>query len=198
MQKHDINDILFYGDEIKPYLINEIICKYMNIYRGDKVVLYKELDRVKSVGKIYEVGDITGRNIIIRDIKTRVALCAVDAEVFEEYFCKPEEIRTWTKWMAMVNEYGELVGYYRTNLKRTQVKIVSDLGNVQAECCCCNDDEFNLFFGIQLSYRRALNKYLLKKENELNSKLKELYSSMRDNDNKIKVLINHQYKEMEQ
>ena len=165
----------------------------MNVFRGDKVVLVKELPQLKEVGSTLEVGDIAGRNIIMRNPQSKVAVCAVDVETFDEYFTKPEEARTWTKWITINSEYG--TAYYRTNLKKVQVEIPSELGNVRAECSLNKGDEFNLYFGIQLAHKRAINKYLLKKEKALNAELAKVYSVFTDNKNQIKTMINNLYPE---
>jgi hypothetical protein len=163
------------------------------IYRGDKVVLVKELPKLKEVGLTYEVGDLTGKSVIIRDVASKVAICAIDFETFDEYFAKPEEVRTWTQWEGVISEIG--VVYYRTNLKKVQVKIPTELGEVRAECSLTKGDEFNLHFGIQLAYKRAISKYLVKKEKALSSELAKVISEFKDNKNKINTMINQLYKE---
>lgn len=165
----------------------------MNIYRGDKVVLVKELPKLKEVGLTYEVGDLTGKSVIIRDVASKVAICAIDFETFDEYFAKPEEVRTWTQWEGVISEIG--VVYYRTNLKKVQVKIPTELGEVRAECSLTKGDEFNLHFGISLAYKRAIRKYLIKKEAVLDKELNKVWSEMKDNRNQIKTMINNLYKE---
>lgn len=165
----------------------------MNMFKGDKVVLTRELPKLKEVGEIFEIGDFAGNNVIIREAKSKIAVCAVDIETFNEYFVKPEEVRTWTQWNAVMSGNG--IVYYRTNLKKVQVKIPTELGEVRAECSLTKGDEFNLHFGIQLAYKRAIGKYLLKKEKTLNAELAKVYSVFKDNKNQINRMINSLYKE---
>ena len=162
----------------------------MNVFRGDRVVLIKELPKMKEVGLTYEVGDINAKNVILRDVKSKVAICAIDIETFDEYFTKPEEVRTWTKWMAVSNELGDIIAYYRTNLKKVQVKIPNNDNEIKAECCCCKEDDFNLHFGIQLAYKRCLDKRYKKDMEQYQTALMATESAIKDNRNQMKRMIN--------
>ena len=105
---------------------------------------------------------------------------------------KIEEVHKWTKWLPLRKMDGSLIGYYRTNQKRVQIKTPD---GVRAEATCYKDDEFSLYFGIKLAYHRCLDKFYEKKLEEiacrianLTEQYDEIYSAKRENKNKIKRL----------
>lgn len=159
----------------------------MNIVRSDRVVLTKEMDNLKTVGEIYEVANITETRVVLRDKTTKVAVIAVDIDEFDQYFTKVDNVKkSWTDWCYLVDHIGNIVGFYRTNYKKVQVR-TND--NFRAEATCCKDDEFSLFFGLQLASARCNAKALKKTEEEYETKLKEVRSAIVENKNYIKKLI---------
>lgn len=166
----------------------------MNILRGDKVILLKEMGEFKKVGETFEVANITDTSVVLRNVNTKVAVGVIAIDSFKEYFEKSEKETTyeWTKWQPFRDADGSLIGYYRTNQKRVQVKIPS---GVRAESTCYKDDEFNLYFGMKLAYHRCLDKFYEKKLEEiacrianLTEQYNEMESAKRENKNRIKRL----------
>lgn len=159
----------------------------MNIVRNDRVVLTKEMGNLKTVGETYEIANITGNVIVLRDVVSKVAVGAVNIDEFDQYFKKPDEVKKgWTGWNHLVDQSGDIVGFYRTNYKKIQVR-TND--NFRAEATCYKDDEFNLFFGLQLASARCNAKALKKMEEEYEAKLKEIRSAMVENKNYVKKLL---------
>ena len=136
----------------------------MNIMRNDKVVLVKGMDNFKKVGETYEVANITDSKVILRDVVSKVAVCAVDIDAFEVHFKKPEEVSGWTKWEKLVDNNGDIIAHYRTNHKKVQVRTPD---GYRAETTCNKGDDFNLFFGINLAYNRCIVKCLDDEEEAL-------------------------------
>jgi hypothetical protein len=159
----------------------------MNILRNDKVVLIKEMDNMRTVGEVFEVANITDTAVVLRNAMSKVAVGAVDINVFDQYFSKPEDIKTWTKWYGLMDTKGNTVAFYRTNHKKVQVRTPE---GIQAEACCNKSDDFNLFFGIQLAYLRCKDKALKNFVTEYDPILKDAKSSMIDNQHLIKKMIN--------
>jgi hypothetical protein len=159
----------------------------MNIVRNDRVVLTKEVGNLKTVGETYEVANITENMVILRGVVNKVAVGAVNIDEFDQYFKKSDEIKNgWTDWNRLADQNGNIVGFYRTNYKKVQVR-TND--NFRAEATCYKDDEFNLFFGLQLASVRCSTKALKKMEEEYETKLKEVRSAMVENKNYIKKLL---------
>lgn len=94
----------------------------------------------------------------------------------------------WTKWEPIVGFNGQTDAFYRTNEKKVQVKFLTD--KVRAECCCCKGDDFNLSFGIQLAYLRALNKARAKQKADLEEALKSVEHEIAENKTVIKKMVN--------
>lgn len=94
----------------------------------------------------------------------------------------------WTNWEPLVGFNGQSDAFYRSNGKKTQVKFLTS--KVRAECCCCSDDDFNLSFGIQLAYLRALNKARLKQKAELEEALNMVEHEIAENNTIIKKMVN--------
>jgi len=159
----------------------------MNVVRNDRVVLTKEMGNLKTVGEIYEVANITPSAVVLRDVVSKVAVGAVNIDEFDQYFKKADEVKKgWTDWNHLVDQSGNIVGFYRTNYKKVQVR-TND--NVRAEATCYKDDEFNLFFGLQLAGARCSYKSLKNMEAEYEAKLKDVHSAMVENKNYIKKLL---------
>jgi hypothetical protein len=159
----------------------------MNFIRNDKVVLVKETNNMEAVGMTYEIANITDTKVVLRDIVSKVAICAIDIDKFEEHFKKFEDVKkTWTKWIPLRNNNGDIVQFYKTNYKKVQVKTVD---NIRAEASCCAADEFNLVFGIRLASARCDLKALKKMESEYEKALKEVHSAIAENKNYIKKLL---------
>lgn len=136
----------------------------------DKVVLVKELnDNIKKVGEVFEIANILDDSFLLRDSKTRVAVGIVSFEDFEKHFIHAENFKGWTQWTPLTGFDGQSDVCYRTNRRKVQVKFITD--KVRAESSKHKDDEFNLYFGIQLAYLRCLNKAWIKKKNECETKL---------------------------
>lgn len=163
----------------------------------DKVILIKELnDTIKKVGEVFEIANILDGSFLLRDAKTRVAVGVVSFEDFEKHFVHKENFGGWTQWTPLTGFDGQTDVYYRTNRRKTQVRFLTD--NVRAESFLNvkDGDEFNLHFGIQLAYLRALNKAhsmkAIKYEEELKKyeeELNRINIEMTDNERIIKKMI---------
>lgn len=176
----------------------------MTVMKYDKVVLVKEFGRLNTVGKMYEIANITDTSFILRDVKTKIACGVIDIKDFEEYFEKFEtlELKGWTKWKPIINPKGELFAYYRTNFKKVQVKIAvmnSSTSTFKSEATCNKQyDDFDVEFGIRLAYARCINKYLKSIRLEYNNALNKVQSELRENENNIKrMLVNLEKKNLE-
>lgn len=168
----------------------------MNVFKYDKVILIKEYsDRLNKVGESFEVANITETSFILRDSVTRVAVGSIDFKDFEKYFKKAEEFKGWTKWCAFIGE-GDKTGFYRTNMKKTEVRF----NGVKSSAYCSKADEFDLYFGVNLAYYRCLIKSLVKYRKEIAEKirdyelvLKNINSDIKD----IEVNINKMVESLE-
>ena len=156
----------------------------------DRVVLTRELnDKFKKVGEVFEIANVFDDYFLLRDAKTRVAIGIVSFEDFDKCFVHEANFKGWTQWMPLTGFDGQTDALYRTNRKKTQVKFLTD--NVRAESFlnAKDGDEFNLYFGIQLAYLRALNKAYAKKVVEYESAMKKMEIEMVDNERIIKKMI---------
>ena len=99
-----------------------------------------------------------------------------------------EKVTKWTNWMPLTDLNGQTDAFYRSNGKKTQVRFLTS--GVRAECCCCKDDEFDLSFGIQLAYLRALNKARERQKIELEESLKSIEYEIAKNNTTIKKMVN--------
>ena len=160
----------------------------MNILKNDKFMLIKAIEKLNKVGEIYEVGNITDTAVVMRDARTKVAIGAVNIDDFEEYFKKPEEVKTWTKWEKLIDESGNVIAFYRTNFKKVQVRIFEG-EHSEATCNKRYGDEFNLYFGIQLAYRRCLEKSMKRLTEEYKTELNRFESMRIENKNMIKKML---------
>ena len=65
------------------------------VFKNDKVTLIKDMGKLKKIGEVFEVANITDTSIVIRDVKTKIALAAIPINEFDEFFSK-DEIPKWT------------------------------------------------------------------------------------------------------
>ena len=176
----------------------------MSVIKYDKVILKKELgDRLRTVGQEFEIANITEDKYLLRDAKTKVAIATVDIAEFEEYFEKPEEMVGWTPWVAIFDKIeGGIDAFYRTRGdKKVQVRLVKDKKPnekyILKEASCNTMDEFNLFFGITMAYKRCLIEHLKREEAEQTKlvaeqtrKLDEIRNELKDNKRQVSQMIN--------
>lgn len=175
----------------------------MSVIKYDKVILKKELgDRLRMVGQEFEIANITEDKYLLRDAKTKVAIATVDIAEFEEYFEKPEKMVEWTPWTAIFDGIsGGIDAFYRTKGKKVQVRLVRDKKPnekyILKEASCNTMDEFNLFFGITLAYKRCLIEHLKREEAEQTKlvaeqtrKLDEIRNELKDSKRYISQMIN--------
>ena len=154
----------------------------------DRVVLIKELnDKIKKVGDVFEIANILGNSFLLREAKSKVAVGVISFEDFEKHFVHEGNFKGWTNWQPLTGFDGQTDAMYRTNRRKTQVKFLTE--KVRAESCCCKDDDFNLFFGVQISYLRCLNKALLKKKKKLEEELKQIDIEIIDNEKIVEKMI---------
>lgn len=159
------------------------------VLKFDKVVLVKELnDKFKKVGETFEIANILDNSFLLRDTKTRVAIGVVSFEDFERCFVHKENFKGWTQWTPLAGFDGQTDALYRTNYKKVQCKFITD--KVRAECSCHKEDEFNLFFGVQIAYLRCLNKALIKRAAKYEEELKKINCEIMDNERIIQKMVN--------
>ena len=159
------------------------------VLKFDKVILTKELnDKIKKVGEVFEIANILDNSFLLRDGKTRVAIGIVDFKDFERCFVPVENFKGWTDWTPLTGFDGQSDCMYRSNRRKVQVKFLTN--KVRAESCCSKADEFNLSFGLQIAYLRALNKALTNRKAEHEKSLKMVDGEIKDNEHIIKKMIN--------
>lgn len=158
----------------------------MNVLRNDKVILTKAMDNLQIVGETFEVANVTETAVVLRNANNKIAVGAVDIDVFDEYFKKPEEVKGWTPWQRLVDQLGNTIAFYRTNLKKIQVR-TSD--GVRGEATCNKCDEFNLYFGLNLAMRRCENKVMNSLRAEYEKSIKRLSDDISTNESAIERMI---------
>lgn len=159
------------------------------VLKFDRVILTKELnEKFKQIGDVFEVANILEDSFLLRSAKTRVAIGVVDFEDFENHFVREEKFNGWTNWTPLVGFDGQSDAFYRTNIKKVQVKFLTS--KVRAEACRCNKDDFNLSFGIQLAYLRCLNKAREQQRTALNAELAFVERELAENEAIIKKMVN--------
>ena len=124
----------------------------------------------------------------MREAKSKVAIGVVSFEDFEKHFVREENFRGWTNWTPFIGFDGQSDMLYRTNRRKVQVKFITD--KVRAEASCHADDDFNLFFGVQVAYLRCMNKVLIKQKNEYQEKLKTINNEIANNKSIMREMIN--------
>lgn len=170
----------------------------MSVIKYDKVILKKELgDRLRMVGQEYEIANITEDKYLLRDVKTKVAIATVDIAEFEEYFEKPENMVEWTPWTAIFKKAdGSIDAFYRCKGKKVQVKMLDKKSNdksfirAEASCNLPANDEFNLYFGVQLAYKRCQIKYLEREKAEYTRLLHQIENDLKDSKRYVSQMIN--------
>lgn len=164
----------------------------MNVFKNGKFVLVKGFGNMNAVGAMFEVANITDTAIVMRDAHTKIAACAIDFKSFDEHFERIEDVKGWTPWIGIVNPFGEVVGWYKTNYRKVQVKTVD---GIRGESCCCRGDDFNLYFGLSLAMKRCEVKAMNKKIQELNKSLEETRYNQNEVENQIKQMMKNLNKE---
>lgn len=159
------------------------------VLKFDRVVLVRELnDKFKKVGEVFEVANILDNSFLLRDAKTRVALGVVSFRDFEDCFVSEPNYTGWTPWVSFAGYDGQSDCMYRTNRKKVQIKFLTS--KVRGEACRSKGDDFNLSFGIQLAYLRALNKALEQQKVKHEEELNWINRDIADNENILKKMIN--------
>lgn len=160
------------------------------ILKFDRVVLTKELnEKFKKVGEEFEIANVLDDSFLLRDTKTRVAIGVVSFEDFDKHFVAAENFKGWTQWTPLTGYDGQTDCFYRTNRKKVQCKFITD--KVRAEACLNKkEDEFNLYFGINLAYLRCRNKAMAKRSDELQKEMHRLNNEIYDNIRTERKMIN--------
>lgn len=163
----------------------------MHIVKGDKVVMTNPMERLNLVGETLEVANINeDGTVILRDRKTKIALCAVDANDFYKYFAKADSYKKWTKWNTIKNSDDEVMAYYKTNQKKVIVKLPEGV-SAMASCNEKHGEVFNLGTGIYIAYKRCE----IKKMRKL---MKECESGIVDTKNQLSGFLKSLYEDNEQ
>lgn len=154
----------------------------------ERFVLTKELnDKIKKVGDVFEIANISETSFLLRDSQTRVAVGVVSFEDFESHFVREEEFNGWTPWTPLAGVSGHTDAFYRTNRRRVQVRFLTE--GVRSEACCNTVDDFNLFFGIQLAYIRCMNKALEKEKKKYEDELYRIKAWTKHNNKIVKKML---------
>lgn len=163
-----------------------------SVLRNDKVVLIKEYENFKVVGKVFEVANITDTSIVLRDVNTKIAIGSISIDDFDMYFKKGTDKRSWTPWTHIKDGKGDLIAFYRTNYKKVQVRTLD--GYRSESSCNKKEDEFNLFFGINLAYMRCKQKRLNNCEAKCVKELNSIRDDIKLNNDAIDALMKNTYK----
>lgn len=166
------------------------------VLKFERVILTKELnDKVKKVGDVFEIANVLDGSFLLREAKSKTAVGVVSFEDFDKHFVKEGEFKGWTQWTPLVGFDGQNDVFYRTNMRKTQVKFVKD--KVRAESCRNKNDDYNLYLGVQIAYLRCCNKLLNRQHQECYDKKLELEDKMYDikgeiieNEQILKKMIN--------
>lgn len=159
------------------------------VLKFDKCILVKELDdKFQKIGERYEVANILDNSFLLRDAKTKVAIGVVSFDDFEKCFVPESNFSGWTKWQQFNGFDNQNDCYYRTNRRKVQVRFITD--KVRAESSKHKDDDFNLYFGIQLAYLRALNKAHAKKITKYEEELNKANLEIVENNRIMQKMIN--------
>lgn len=165
----------------------------MSFFRDDKVVQIHQYEKLNTMGRVFEVGDITDKSVVIRDAKSKVAIAAIDINDFEKYFVR-EDKRVWTDWCNINDEYGNIIARFRTNRKKVQV--VTNTGS-KGESSCNNGDMFNLNIGIRIAYLRARRKYYQKNNQSYTTAMIQNENQIKDIESQIESIIKTNVKSKE-
>lgn len=158
----------------------------MNIMRNDKVILIKAMGNLQTVGETFEVANVTDTAVVLRNAVNKIAVGAVDINMFDQYFKKPEEVKGWTPWQHLVDQLGHTVAFYRTNQKKVQVRTPD---GERGEATCNKCDEFNLYFGLNIAMRRCEIKTLKQIVAEYENALKRYNNRISTEESAIERMI---------
>lgn len=159
------------------------------VLKFDEYVLVKEMnEKFKQTGELFEVANILEDSFLLRSAKDKVAIGVVSFSDLDKYFVAVENFKGWTPWTPLIGFDGQSDASYRTNRKKVQVRFLTN--KVRGEACCCKSDEFNLSFGLQVAYLRALNKSLTEQKNECEEKIKMINCELAENETILKKMIN--------
>lgn len=104
-----LEDKLFYGDDVKPYLINEIICKYMNIYTGSIVSSRREDKLDPEYSMVDEMNlfleKVNNKIDSIEDISLKKAWLNELIYAYNNELRKYLEAKNITRYMYTVEEF---------------------------------------------------------------------------------------------
>lgn len=159
----------------------------MNIMRNDKVILTKAMGNLQVVGDTFEIANVTETAVILRNARNKVAVGAVGIAEFEQYFKKPEEVKGWTPWQRLLDSIGNTVAFYRTNMKKVQVRTPD---GVRAEATCNKCDEFNLYCGLHIAMNRCELKVLKQMRSDYEDVMKRITDDIATKECTIKNIIN--------
>lgn len=146
----------------------------MTVLKGEKLYLIHEFGSFKQLGTCMEVANITDTSVVLRHDKTKVAITAIDIKDLDKYFTKNKN--KWSDWSNLIDETGELIGTYRTNHKKVQVRTL--FKKFMGESSCNVSDKFNINFGIRMAYLRARTKFVLSEIEKYNKELNDIKSEM--------------------
>lgn len=158
----------------------------MSIMRNDKVVLIKTMGNLQVVGETFEVANITETAVVLRNASNKIAVGAIDIDVFDEYFKKPEDVKGWTPWQRLVDQLGNTIAFYRTNLKKVQVR---NPDGIRGEAACNKCDEFNLYLGLNIAMKRCELRVLKKICSDYEGIIKQLNNDILNKQSDIEQII---------
>lgn len=137
--------------------------KVVTVLRMDTVINTKFFCDRFTVGAAYEVANIVDSGFVLRRKTDKVAVGLVNFFDFYEYFTVESSFKGWTPWMpfAEVSDSGsfETIGYYRTNMKKVQVKLLD--GTRGEASCNTNIDKFDFEIGLKIASLRCKRKVIL-------------------------------------
>lgn len=165
------------------------------VLKYDRIILTKELnEKFNQVGEVFEIASILNNSFMLRDARSKIALGVVSFDDFDRCFVKQDEASGWTPWTQFIGIDGQTDAFYRTNFKKVQVRFLTDKVRAESSCNLKFNDEFNLFFGLQIAYLRCCNKALLKRKRELEAEfeteLKRIVCETTDNNKIMEKMIN--------
>ena len=162
----------------------------MNVVMGEKVILTNPIDKLKSVGAVFEIANIVDNYIVLRDAKTKVAVGICNIVDMDFHFKKFENFtgNKWTSWTNILDETGNIIGFYRTNGKKVQVR--SFESNFRGEASCNKTDTFDAWFGLRLAWERMQSKIIANHKKQCETAIKDTVTAEHNNKNNIKRLLN--------
>ena len=162
----------------------------MNVVIGEKVILTQPVDKLKNVGEVFEIANVVENFVVLRHERTKMAVGVCNITDMDAHFEKYEHFnnRKWTPWTRLLNCREEVIGFYRTNGKKVQVRTLHD--NYRGEATCNKTDTFNVWFGINLAWERMHSKIIADYKKNVEKAMKHIKEEEHNNKNKIKRLIN--------